>query len=99
MKTLLTLFLASTLYAQQVDIGNPTVVDGERVLLVKGRPGDHMDMRVWLVVEAHNAGQFPKDGYNPSLTRVVCDYMPLFRKLPTGQYEIIFSSEVAKDIP
>ncbi len=94
----LLLFCATIMLAQDVQTPVNPVVDGERVILIKGRVAG--DMRVWLVVECHNgADGWKHDGYNPSYSRVIVDYRPLFRKLPSGQYEIMFTSELAKDLP
>lgn len=74
------------------------VQDGDRILLVKCKfTGDAP--RVWLVVEAHNGHEFKERGFDPSLTRVLSDYKPVFRKLPSGQWEIGFESEVAEGLP
>lgn len=73
------------------------ISDGDRVLLVKGRLAG--DMKNWLVIEAHNGHEWKENGFDPTYTRVVCDYKPMFRKLPNGSWEIMFTSELAEGIP
>jgi hypothetical protein len=72
-------------------------VDGDRLLMVKGQVAD--ELRGWLVIEAHNGHEWAKRGFDPSYTRLVSDYKPMARKLPNGQWEIAFTSEIAENIP
>ena len=101
MKILIFLFCATIMMAQDVQTPVTPIVDGEKVLLIKGRIAG--DMKNWLRIEVHNGRDWPKDGYDPTYTRIVCDYLPLFRKikLPNGDsaWEIMFTSEIAKDLP
>ncbi len=69
----------------------------ERSILIKGKVAG--DWKTWLLIEAHNGDVWRADGYDPSYTRLVCDYKPLFRKLANGQWEIMFTSEIAKNLP
>lgn len=96
---ILLLVLVNHCSAQTVALNSNTgpVGDGEKSLMIRGKVAG--DWKTWLVVEAHNGYQWKDNGYDPSLTRVVCDYMPLFRKLPNGQWEIMFTSPIAKNIP
>lgn len=72
-------------------------VDGNKVIIIKGRVAD--ELRGWLIIEAHNASYFKQRGFDPCYTHIVSDYVPLVRKLPTGAWEIMFTSEIAKDLP
>lgn len=85
--------------SQQVVLSNPPgfVVDGDRVLLIKGRVAG--DLKSWMSIEAHNGQEWKGNGFDPSYTRVLSDYQPLFRKLPNGTWEIMFTSPIAKDLP
>ena len=74
-----------------------TNADTDRAIVVKGKVAG--DWRTWLKIEAHNGKYWLRDGYDPSYTRVVSDYKPLFRKLPTGEWEIMFTSEIAENLP
>jgi hypothetical protein len=86
---------AKLILAQTVVMPQTFIRDGERVLLLKGRVADQL--KTWLVIEAHNGAQWKERGYDPSFTRVVCDFKPLFRKLPHGnQWEIMFTAENTK---
>lgn len=84
---ILTLLCALTLF----------VDSGDRVILIKGKVAG--DMRDWLRIEAHNGREWKDNGFDPSYTRIVSDYMPMFRKMPNGTWEIMFTSEIARDIP
>ncbi len=55
--------------------------------------------RVWLSVNSFAKGDWVKDGYNPSFTYVLSQYKPMVKKLPDGQYQITFASEIAQDVP
>ena len=57
------------------------------------------ERRYWMTVEAHNGYSFEVDGFHPSYTSVVVDYKPIVRKLPSGQFEIEFTSEIAEKLP
>ena len=83
-------------HAQQI---NPVayVVDTDRVILIKGKVAG--DLKTWLVVEGHNGYQWQSNGYDPCLTRVVCDYKPMMRKMQNGQWEIMFVSPIAENLP
>ncbi len=74
------------------------IQDGNRILLIKCKFTADAP-RVWLIIEAHNGHDFNERGFDPSYTRLLCDYEPLFRKLPNGQWEIGFRSAIAKDLP
>lgn len=85
-------------WSQTVITQTANFIDGERVLIIKGKVAG--EMKGWLVIEAHNGAQlWRENGFDPSFTRVVCDYKPLFRKLPNGQWEIMFTSEIAEQLP
>jgi hypothetical protein len=73
------------------------IQDGDRVLLVKGKVA--RELRTWLVIEAHNAHEWAENGFDPSYTRIVSDYKPMMRKLPSGAWELGFTSEIAEKIP
>lgn len=87
-------------FGQTVQVAHvsPQFVDnGDRVLLIKGNIA--RETKTWLVIEAHNGREWNTDGFSPTYTRVISDYMPLFRRLPNGQWEIMFTSEIAKNLP
>lgn len=73
------------------------VSNGDRVLMLKGKVAG--EYKNWLVIETFNGNEWKTNGYDPIYTRVLCDYKPMFRKLSNGQWEIMFQSEIAKDIP
>ena len=73
------------------------IMDGDRVLIIKGKVAG--DFKNWLVVEAHNAAEWKDNGFDPSYTRIVSDYKPIFRKMPNGTWEVMFTSEIAEGIP
>lgn len=89
--------LTRLVMAQVVETRPEYIVNGDRILMIKGRTAGSVD--VWLWIEAHNGPQWHEEGFHPSLTRIVSQYKPLARKLPTGQYEIKFISEIATDLP
>jgi hypothetical protein len=105
MKTILTysivtlLLIGALSLAQQVILPQSWnfVSNGQRVLLIKGNVAN--EQKVWLIIEAHNGEQWAKNGFDPIYTRVLCDYKPMFRKLPNKQWEILFTSEIAEGIP
>lgn len=73
------------------------ITDGEKVLLLKGKVAG--EFKNWLIVETHNGREWRNNGYDPTFTRILADYKPLFRKLPNGQWEIMFTSEIAENLP
>jgi hypothetical protein len=73
------------------------VTGTDKAVIFHGRVAG--DMKSWLVIESHNGPQWKQNGYDPSLTSIVVDYMPMFRKTVNGKWEICFTSEIAKDIP
>jgi hypothetical protein len=109
MKTVIAVGLLAALaviQAQNVSVDKPHVEstprivfvqDGDRVLMVKGKVAN--EIRVWMVMEAHNGREWPTRGFDPSYTRIVTDYKPMMQKLPTGAWEIGFTSEIAEKIP
>jgi hypothetical protein len=64
---------------------------GAKVLMLKGKVAG--DLKSWLVINTYNGDQWKQNGYDPSYTRILSDYTPLFRKLPSGQWEICFTPE------
>lgn len=65
-----------------------SVVNGQQVLMVKGKVEN--GIHVWLTIEAYNGQQWAANGFEPTYTRVVSDYKPMFRHLPNGQWEMMF---------
>lgn len=94
---LLGVVLAKCAFGQTVQVRPEYVINGDRALLIKGKTAGSVN--VWMTLEAHNGAQWIDDGFNPSYTRLICDYKPMFRKLPTGQWEIMFTSEIAENLP
>ena len=93
---LIALLLAGA-YAQVVESHTSYTTSTDRILMIKGMVA--RDMTSWLIVEARNGTEWKKNGFDPIYTHLICNYKPLFRRLPTGQWEIMFQSEIAKDIP
>lgn len=71
--------------------------DSDRVLLIKGKVAG--EIKNWLSIESHNGSEWEENGFDPSYTRVVSDYKPMFRHLPNGQWEIMYTSEIAEKLP
>lgn len=96
---LLCLVQMCTCHAQTVALNTAIIPieTYERALIIKGKVAG--DWRSWLVIECHNGDEWRANGYDPSYTRIVMDYKPLFRKLPNGQWEIMMTSEIAKNLP
>ncbi len=88
--------ICMTAHGQTIALNTDTqpVLNTDRAVILKGRIAG--DWKSWLVIEAHNGQYWDKDGYDPSYTRVVCDYKPIFRHLPNGQWEIGFVSELTQ---
>jgi len=74
-----------------------TTTGQERTITIQGKVAD--GTRYWLSIEAHNGAAFDDRGFEPSYTRIVSDYKPMFRKLASGQWEIMFTSEIAEELP
>jgi hypothetical protein len=94
--------LAAALSSQTVDVLSlpiPVVnLPGDNhSIIIKGRYAG--GWHEWLLIEAHNSYDWKKDGYHPSYTRLVSKYKPLGRKLKNGDWEIMFTSEIAADLP
>jgi hypothetical protein len=84
-------------FAQTVETHASFIDNADRVLIIKGVVAG--DMKNWLIIESHNGKEWKQNGFDPTYTRVLCDYKPLFRKLPGGQWEIMFTSEIAENLP
>jgi hypothetical protein len=56
--------------------------------------------RTWLTVTCHVPNKDPLKWYfddlrfNPCYTNIICDYKPIVKKLPNGDWEIVFSSDL-----
>jgi len=53
----------------------------------------------WLTIGRINTTAPDQLGFDPSFTYVICKFKPIIRKMPNGNYEITFTSEIAKDLP
>jgi hypothetical protein len=88
------LFLTSSLLAQQ---------EQQHTLFMPGKVAVewhfYEEHRVWLSVNSFAKGDWIKDGYNPSFTYVLSHYKPIVKKLPNGQWQVTFASEIAEDMP
>jgi hypothetical protein len=62
---------------------------GDRILLLKGKAFNG-SMKSWLVLESQNGLDWKHDGYDVSRTRIFSDYMPVCRRLRSGQWEVAF---------
>ena len=55
------------------------------------------EWRVWLSVNGYGS-DFKTEGYHPSFTYIVSDYVPVVKKIG-NRYQISFRSEIATGIP
>lgn len=95
MKALLAIFLlTSSVCAQQ---------EQQHTLFMPGKVAVEWhfvdEHRVWLSVNSFAKGDWVKDGYHPSFTYVLCQYKPVVKQLPNGQWQITFVSDIAENIP
>lgn len=52
----------------------------------------------WLEIHRHNHKGEP-DAWNPSFTSITCNYRPIVIKHGDGNFEIVFVSEIARNLP
>ena len=55
----------------------------------------HPDFGNWLIIRRHDNDP----NYHPNWTSIVTTYKPVVRKLPCGQWEIVFSSDIMAGVP
>lgn len=61
---------------------------GVGLLQIQGRTG--AGMQTWMTIEGREQRFFCEEGFHPTYTHIYSDYQPLWRKLPNGQWEIMF---------
>lgn len=95
MKTFLIILLLTASVLAQDQKNHTLITDGK--VAVQWHFYD--EYRVWLSVNSYSGGDWKKDGYNPSFTYIRCQYKPIIKKMPDGQWQITFTSEIAEGIP
>jgi hypothetical protein len=101
MRLLLLLLLCVTAQAQTVEVYNvfgkqddANWKNAARQIFIAG--GIHGR---WLTIGRINTTAADQRGFDPSFTYIISKFMPVVKKLPNGNYQIQFTSEIAKDIP
>ena len=85
--------LAGVIIGQVVEVPNEATVTADHVFVWKF----YGERRAWLKAYRYD-GKDAKNGYDPSFTFLVSDYVPVTKKV-NGKYQISFTSEIAKDLP
>lgn len=98
LSVLIVILLCKSITSQQV-VTEKTMEKSTdpKVIILRGRVAG--DWKSWLKIETFNSRDFPVNGFDPTYTHLVSDYKPMFRRLQNGQWEIMWTSEIAENLP
>lgn len=57
------------------------------------------DWKKWMTIRRINTTERPERGFDPCMTFIVVDYKPMIKRMPSGAYQITFTSEIAEGLP
>ena len=79
--------------SQMVDVPTDPQIKADMIFVWKF----YGERRAWLKAFRYD-GKEAKNGYDPSFTYLVSDYIPQVKKI-AGKYQITFTDQLTKDLP